>query len=114
MREIDLEVRQFDHHAVVRAAGSLGKDAAEQVGMMMISCLNEGDTHVVLDMAAVPYINSDGLRMLQEVLRQAETRDASLALASPNDNVLRTLTLTRMDKALPIFASVEEALRNKT
>ncbi|MDO8586766.1 MAG: STAS domain-containing protein [Armatimonadota bacterium] len=110
----ELEVTQYDRRAVVRAPGSLGKDTAEHVRAMMLSCLNKGDTHVVLDMEAVPYINSDGLRMLQDVVEQAETREASLALANPNDSVLRTLTMTRMDKLLPIYASVEEALRKKT
>lgn len=111
MRKDEREVTQFNHSAVVKAPGSLGKDAADRVRRLMMSCLNNGDTSLVLDMKAAPFIDSDGLRMLQDVLRQAETKDASVALANANDSVLRTLTITQMDRLFPIFTSVEEALR---
>ena len=113
MREERLRISEYDKQVVVRASGSLGKDAADQVRAVMLSRLSKGDTRLVLDLEAVSYINSDGLRMLQDVLRQAETHEASLALAKPNDSVLRTLTLTRLDRQLPVFDSVEAALNGK-
>ena len=112
MRKKHLEVMEYDRNAVVRAPGSLGKDIAEHVGAAMVSCLNKGDTRLVLDLGAAMYINSEGLRMLQEVQRHAETLEASLALANPNDRVMRTLNMTRMDKHLQIYKSVEDALGN--
>jgi stage II sporulation protein AA (anti-sigma F factor antagonist) len=111
MRERRPEVTEYDHHAIVRASGSLGEDGAQHVRAMIMTCLSNGDRQLVLDMKAVPYINSDGLRMLQDVLRQAETAQASLALARPNSSVLRTLRLTQMDKQAPIYDSVEAALK---
>lgn len=112
MRKEHLEVTEYDRNAVVRAPGSLGKDTAENVGAAMVSCLDKGDIHLVLDLGDAMYINSDGLRMLQEVQRHAESLEASLALANPNDRVMRTLNMTRMDKQLPIYESVEAALNN--
>jgi anti-anti-sigma factor len=108
----NLKITEYERHVVVRAHGSLETDAAERVRAIMISCLNKGDTQLVLDMQGVPYINSDGLRMLQDVQRRAETQAASLSLANANDNVLRTLNMTQLDKQLPVYTSVEEALNN--
>jgi len=105
------EILTNDHRVIVKASGSLGKDGSEHVRRAILSCLSKGDRQLVLDMRAVPYINSDGLRMLQDVLREAETLDASLSLASPNSSVLRTLSLTRLDRQVPVYRSVEEALR---
>jgi anti-anti-sigma factor len=110
MRKRHLQVKEYNRNAVVRAPGSLGKDIAEHVGAAMVSCLNKGDTRLVLDLGAAAYINSDGLRMLQEVQRRAETLEASLALANPNDRVMRTLNMTQMDRQLQIYESVEDAL----
>ena len=107
------EVTEYELRAVVRASGSLGQYAAERVRQVMMSCLAKGDRQLVLDMKAVPYINTEGLRMLQELLHQAEIRDATLSLANANSRVLRTLALTHMDQRLSIYSSVEEALSSR-
>jgi anti-anti-sigma factor len=113
MRTQNPRVTEYERSAVVRPPGSLEKDAAERIRAAMMYLLNKGDTELVLDMEAVPFINSEGLRMLRDVQQQAETREARLSLANANDSVLRTLNMTRMDRHLSIFASVEEALSGR-
>jgi len=110
MREDRPEVTELNNLAVVKAAGSLGEDGARRVRAIISSCLHKGDRRLVLDMGAVQYINTQGLRMLQDAIEEAETLEASLALANVNSRVLRTLSITRMDKRLPIFGTVEEAV----
>ena len=110
MPDETLEVTESDRQAVVTAHGSFNEQAAEHIRKAMISCLDRGDRRLVLDMKAVPYINTEGLRMLQDVLQQAEMYEATLSLANANSRVLRTLNMTHMDQRLPIYDSVEEAL----
>lgn len=109
-RDDGLQVIEYDDRAIVKASGSLGVDS-ERVGAIIRNCLEKGDRRLVLDMKAVPYINSDGLRMLQEALRQADEAQASLSLANANDNVLRTLSLSQVDKLVQVFSTVRDALR---
>ena len=110
MPDETLKVTQYQHRAVVTAHGSLGEQAAELVRQLVMSCLDRGDRELVLDMKAVPYINTEGLRMLQDVLQQAEIHEATLSLANANSRVLRTLNMTHMDQRLPVYDSVEAAL----
>lgn len=106
-------VIEYDRNAVVTAPGSLSKDIAERVRAAMVSCLNKGDTRLILDLGAAAFINSDGLRMLQEVQRHAEKLQASLDLANPNDRVMRTLNMTHMDRQLKVYETVEAALHSR-
>ncbi|MDO8682095.1 MAG: STAS domain-containing protein [Armatimonadota bacterium] len=108
------EVTEYGGLAVVRAPGSLEKDDAERIRSIMLNCLNNGNTQLALDMEAVPYINSDGLRMIQDVLRQAESLEASLALVNANSRVLRTLNITRLDTQVAVYASIDEAIRQNS
>ena len=108
-----LEVIEYDRQAVLTAHGSLGEQASQRVRQVVMSCLDKGDRQLVLDMKAVPYINTDGLRMLQDVLQQAEMHEARLSLANANSRVLRTLNMTHMDQRLTIYDSVEEALGDR-
>lgn len=56
----------------------------------------------VLDLSAVDYMSSRGLRVLTLARREADARGVALSLACPNDRMREILAISRYDKLFPI------------
>jgi len=55
-----------------------------------------------LDLTAATMIDSVGLNLVVSLLKAVQTRGAKLQIAYSDQNVLRTLTFTRLDKQLEL------------
>ena len=65
---------------------------------------------LVLDLSAVEYISSRGLRALTIGKRQAADTGVAILLAAPNGLVGEILAISRYDKLFPLHDTVEAAL----
>ena len=68
-----------------------------------------------LDLSAVPYIDSTGIAVLIEYLRDATAFGGQFCITGVSDHVRGIFDIVQLHKAIPIFASVDEAkvaLRN--
>lgn len=64
---------------------------------------------LVLDMTAVPFIDSTGLAVLLEYLRDAAAFGGKLYVAGLSDHVRHVFEIVRLDKALCLFPDVDAA-----
>ena len=67
-------------------------------------------TSLVLDLAAVEFCDSSGLRVLVDADLQARTAGGRLRLVAPGEAVLRLFELTGVDGFLSVFPTLEDAL----
>ncbi len=72
--------------------------------------IEQGHTRILLDMAAVEFIDSSGLGAIVSVLKQAGTKNGELMICSLQDATLSMFKLTRMDKVFNIYAQESDAL----
>ena len=66
---------------------------------------------VVLDLGGVSFMDSSGLGALLANFKRVAERGGDMALARPQPNVKMVLEITRTNRILRVFGSVEEALR---
>jgi anti-sigma B factor antagonist len=64
---------------------------------------------LILDMSEVAYMDSAGLGLLMNGYVSAENHQRRFLLAAVNDRVVALLQMTRVDRVLPVFASVQAA-----
>lgn len=67
------------------------------------AAITQGHNQVVLDMGAVSYINSAGLRELVRVYKRIVRMGGKLHIANPSEQVMRTLELVGLDTVFNIF-----------
>ena len=80
----------------------------------IVEAATEGSARVLLDLAAVQYIDSSGLSALVASVNGLDKTGGKLALCSVDPSVLRVLELTRLDQFFTICedrAAAESALR---
>ena len=68
-----------------------------------------GNSHVVFDLGAVPFIDSPGLETLVDLGSRAREAGGGFCLASPNTVCRDILRATRLDEAILTFPTLEEA-----
>lgn len=66
---------------------------------------------VILDLSGLDYVDSSGLGVLFSIKKELEDRGKTLMLVNLQKSVTTALQLVRMEKAFPIYANVEAALK---
>jgi anti-anti-sigma factor len=98
---------------VLTPTGRIDHASAERFEAALIphlgACNAEGPA-CVLDMNAVDYISSVGLRVLMVAHRQTQAQGGRLAIAGLTPLVREVFEISRFDQVFEVFPSVEEAL----
>lgn len=68
-----------------------------------------GIANAVLDLEAVPYVDSTGLAFVVDLHKSLASRGGQLFLAGANARVREVLQMTRIGEIIPLFNCVEEA-----
>ena len=69
------------------------------------------DTHVILDLSSVKFMDSTGLGWLLELARTTQARGKKLLVCAPSPSVKTLFKLVRLTRVISIFDSLDEALQ---
>ena len=64
---------------------------------------------LIVDLSETPYMDSAGLGLLMNYYVSAGSHDRSMALVGVNERIGALLEMTRLDKVLEVFPTVEAA-----
>lgn len=90
--------------------GDLTAATSTALKAQLIALQADGPRRVVVDLAAVPFIDSSGLGALVAGLKAAKLHGGELALAAIRESAQSIFVVTMAEKVFPIFPSVEDAL----
>ena len=103
---------RFANAIVLSPAGRIDHETAEdfrETLLAQIAACADQD-HVVLDLGAVEYIASAGLRALMIAARQAKAKGGRLVVTALQPVVKEVFDITRFALVLEVFPSMREAL----
>jgi anti-anti-sigma factor len=92
---------------VVRIIGDLDLATSPRVDDTLSSTVA---THVVIDLADCTFLDSSGVRVLVEAVRDAPEGGRQVSLVATDTGIRRVLEITGVDTIVPVHSSVEEAL----
>jgi anti-sigma B factor antagonist len=76
----------------------------------LLTATANGTGTLVVDMTRTQFCDSSGLHTLLAAHKRAEAEGRKILLVIPSTAVLRVFTLTAMDRVIPNFTSLAEAL----
>lgn len=94
---------------VLSVEGDLDLSSAPSLKWALADSQSDGPRHVVVDFSAVAFIDSTALGVLVGAQRALDD-GLHLAIACPNENVLRIFEMTGLDGMFEIFPSLDDAL----
>lgn len=94
-----------DNASVVVLAGRVDVSTVSRIRDRLHAAVDDGTGPLVVDLAAVQFVDATGLGMLVGTQRRAEAYGRTLTLRSVPPRVARLLHATRLDRVLPLEAS---------
>ena len=74
--------------------------------------LSEDVSKLVVDVADVEYCDSSGLSALLVAFRILQVNEGEIKIAAPQKSVKTLIEISQLDKILPIYNSVEDAIKD--
>ncbi|WP_432138093.1 MULTISPECIES: STAS domain-containing protein [unclassified Streptomyces] len=106
---IEVELAREDV-VLVSVAGHLDLDTAAAFQAGLAEQLRQGRRHFLLDLSAVPFMDSSGMNIILRTYHETRGRAGSVHVIRPVNAVRRVLDLTGVSLTVPISESVDEAL----
>lgn len=83
---------------------------AESFKQKIMSIVDEGHKHIIVDFVLVDYVDSSFLGALVSALKYAMSKDADISVAHLNKDITNLFELIRMDKVFRIYKSLPDNL----
>ena len=106
---MDINKRTEGSYSVISLGGEIDLHCSPQARDEILADINNKQP-VLVELAAVTYIDSSGIASLVEGLQLARSQDVDFALVNVSEPVMQVLQLARLDKVFPIHASVADVI----
>jgi anti-sigma B factor antagonist len=102
--ELSSEVR------VVQLSGRLDMEATQADSPAVQEALEQSAGGIVVDMGAVGFLSSSGLRMLLAVHQKAQGADKKIALVGVQPPIYKIFKVSALDDLFPFFENERDAV----
>jgi anti-sigma B factor antagonist len=110
MQELGFPVELVSGVPVVAAPEEIDITNAPDLSSALMRAAADGPATLVADLTRTRFCDSSGLHTLLAAQRRAQAEGGELLLVIPDVAVLRVFALTGIDRMIPNFTTLEEAL----
>ncbi len=96
---------------VITPTGRLDAASAQAFQERLVSCIDGGDTSVLLDLVRLDYISSVGLRALLSAAKRLQACDGRFAVCALTDNVREVFRVSGFDTIIDVHPDRDTALQ---
>jgi anti-sigma B factor antagonist len=98
-----------DRH-VVAVTGEIDLFTAPDFKQHVSAPIDEGVTHIVVDLTETTFIDSSSLGVLIGAHRRLKLRGGSLAIVCANEAIIKTFRVTGLDGVFTLVPTIDDAL----
>ncbi len=95
---------------IVAIDGELDIASSPRVRDLLSAAATDVERPLVVDLTSCGFIDSTGLATLLHGTKPARDGEAHVALVSPGGEVRKLLELTAIDRTIPVFETLDEAI----
>ena len=107
-----VKTQDYNDVTVVELQGELDSDSAESFKDTVTDIVTKGKTGIVLDMSGVGFIDSQGLEQLLWSRDYCNENKRELRLAGLDENCIKILEVTQLEKEFDHYAELAEAVKS--
>ncbi|MBN2555386.1 MAG: STAS domain-containing protein [Anaerolineales bacterium] len=107
-----MEITQKEYKRVnaVEIAGRIDSATSGEFESVLVDLAERGRNNIVLDMSAVEFISSAGLRVLVTIRKAVQSAGGDVVLAAPSERVTDTLEIAGLDVLFTTYPDRESAI----
>jgi anti-anti-sigma factor len=111
MELAEVEVVPHEVAPIIRIRGEIDLSNTAAVRAVLIEAVPHSGPGIVLDLTETSYLDSSGVRLLFDMAERLQARRQRLALVVTQQALVRrVLVLTKLDDAVPLHETVDDAL----
>ena len=110
--DLDLIVNRVHSIQVLKLTGDVDEFTCAKLRDTIRGLMDAGEFRLVIGVSGVNYIDSSGLGTLVGGLRRVAEHNGGLAISGANPQIERVLSITGLDKILPVFEDDDSAVRS--
>ncbi|MCK5145538.1 STAS domain-containing protein [bacterium] len=107
-----IETRQDDVLVLTISGELMGGEEAVKFQDLIYRSIEKEEVNIVANLKDINWMNSSGLGMLMGALTTLRSSGGDLRLAEVPDRVKRPITVTKLDRVLSMFATVDLAVQS--
>jgi len=106
-----MQLKEATHEGidVFALRGDIDLDSAPTLRSVLQAKINEHCPALIVDLAQVSFIDSTGLSVLIEYFRNFGRHGGAFCLCGLSDELKEIFQIVRLDRIIPMFATVDEA-----
>jgi len=102
-------IEEVETHATLALQGSLDMAGAWEIERELIDYISGDMPHLLIDMSAVDFLGSMGIRVLVRSASALQRNKKKLILYAAQPSVEKTLTVTGFTSAIPLVRTLKDA-----
>jgi anti-sigma B factor antagonist len=107
---VEINTQEYKRAAVVEISGRIDAARAPELEAALDDLRASGNKNLVLDMQAVEFVSSSGLRVMLTARKAAQRAGGDLFIAQPSQRVKDTLDIAGLDVIFTTFDDREAAI----
>ena len=107
--ELDIRTAQDGNVCTIVVEGEVDVYTAPRLKDELVTLIQGGCTHVIVDLEKVGFIDSSGLGVLVSALRRTREKDGDVRIVCTRESILKIFRITGLDKVFPIFSDAADA-----
>ena len=107
---MEIQSKQVGSVTIVAISGSIDAATAPEITDQINRLIDAGQVELVIDLAAVDYTSSAGLRVMLGAAKETRGRGGDLRLAAVRPEVLKVLSLSGFTSILKVFEETMDAV----
>ena len=107
--ELDIQTEEITDGVILRPTGEIDLNCASMLRQRLGKVQESKPRRLIIDLSAVPYMDSSGVATLVEAMQIALRNGSKLVLCALQDKVLAIFAISKLDSVFKIVDSVEEA-----
>jgi anti-sigma B factor antagonist len=110
-RELEVLIRSSDDRGatLVELVGEFDLYTGSRFERVVLAAMGRGATDIVVDLSGVTFIDSTTIGVLMRTRQRLAALRGRLLLVCRDQNILRLLRVTTLDRLFEVYASSEEA-----
>jgi anti-sigma B factor antagonist len=107
---MQISTKSKDDVYIIEISGRMDSISSKEIEANLNDMIEHNRDKIIIDLGAVEYISSVGLRVLLAALKKEKERDGSIKLASLQPFVRDIFKMTGFDRIFSISSDQEEAI----
>ena len=96
---------------ITALSGRLAVETEAQLRPQLLQVIRQSSHGLILDLAAVNFVSSAGLRLLLEIYKSAASAGIKIAMIHPQPEIHKLFKLASLDATFSVHDNEEEAIK---